>query len=352
MRPENIYNEGFGQYVPDYKPWCVQLEMVEGCNRRCWFCGLLSLTAERMRGTHFVELGLLHKVFTELNDWLPKIRVEINSHGEPTLHPQFLEALMVIRKAMPTASLNLQTNTEVWKDEAKSYIPAMFEAGLNTLVLNAYEPGLYDWWKTELERLQLTYVDYYWDNPKNLAPNAYYPPHKQIIFLWDDLAKMNTTHKKDLKHPNKKMHNSGGNSVKRTMEAKLRKPVRELPWAQKCSKVFREFILGYDGTVPICCQDWQDMFVIGNAYEQTIPQIWNSERFWAVRQLLHRKRRDALLPCAGCNDPTTRVNLIHDPGLKETDEELLEVVRRTTPLSGKGAQAPIALEWEGSTIRL
>lgn len=345
---ENFTTQVLGQIVKRYDPYCIQVELAEGCNRRCWFCGLLSLPEARKVGVNFVDPALLHKVFTELNGWLPKIRVEINLHGEPTLHPDFLACLVAMRTAMPTACLILQTNTDLWKDEAATMIPDMFAAGLTTLVLNAYAVGRYTWWKNRLGGLGIAYTDYYWDNPKHLAYNVYKPPHKPSIFLLDDLGNINAYNPdRVIEHPNKRLHNSAGSSNGRVIQAKTRREPRVLPLNNKCSKVFREVVLGYDGNVSVCCLDWHDVNVIGDANTTHIRDIWNSERYWAVRQLLFRKRRDLLFPCASCDDPTVRTGLLKDPNLRQTDEELLDILRNTQPTAGRGVASPITLEWEG-----
>lgn len=342
------YTEVLGQKVRRWDPYCIQIEPVEGCNRRCWFCGLLTLPGDRQEGVNFVKPELLTKVFTELNDWLPKIRVEINLHGEPTMHPQFMECLLAMRQAMPSCCLILQTNTDLWKDEARTYISRLFRSGLTTLVLNAYHPGRYDWWKDELSRLQLPYVDYYWDNPKQAAYNLYVPPHKQRIFLLDDLGKINSNEPGAVsQHPNKRLHNSAGSSIERVIEKKTGRKFKTMPLSNKCSKVFREIVMGYDGKVSVCCLDWHDVSVIGDANTTNIRDIWNSERYWAIRQLLFRKRRDLLLPCNTCSDPTVRTGLLKDPMLVQTDNELLDIIRSSGPTSGRGVQSPITLDWAG-----
>lgn len=333
-----------GHSVPAYVPWSIQIELVQGCNRRCWFCGLLSLPEERKIGNQYMSLDLITKVFTELNEWLPKIRVEINSHGEPTLHPDIFACLRAMRKAMPSASLNLQTNTDLWYRDAENYIPRLFEAGLNVLALNAYEKGRYEWWKEELERIGQPYIDYYWNNPKQLSVNHYYPPSTQMVFLWDDLGSINTVKREALKtHPNKKLHNMGGSSNVKTISAKTKIPAKAVPMQRQCSKVFRELVLGWDGTVPICCEDWHDTFTMGNAAEENIKDIWYGERWYAARQLLFGKRRDLIMPCAKCDNLTTRPHLVEDLDLGLANEELLDIIRETEPTG----RMPIALEWDG-----
>lgn len=325
-------------------PWSIQVEVVEGCNRRCWFCGLISLPPERKKGVNFLSLELAEKVFSELHEWIPKgIRIELNSHGEPTLHPDWFDLLRVMREAYPRASLNLQTNGEVWFKEGWQYLEEMFDAGLDVCVFNAYRKGLYEHMLEVLpdwaERSDFTWVDYYRGEEK-VQFNRYWRPGSRMFFLLDDLGKMNETGEAGQAHKtNKRLHNSGGNGLSDAIAKKTGKKARELPLHSKCSKVFRELILSWDGTIPVCCQDWHTVLQVGDCREEHIRDIWYSERMDAIRRLLHRKRRDLLVPCRNCDDPTTRVGLCPDPGGEDlTEEELLRVIRDTTPQDAPNEQ--------------
>ena len=329
------HNKVFGQEVKALTPYSIQLEPTYGCDRRCWFCGLLGLPKELQPPNKFMETALVHKVFRELNEWLPKIRVEYDLGGEPTLNPSFLDIVEAVREEMPTASQCLQTNTENWTERGMEYIPAMFEAGLNILVLNAYKAGSYEEWKVRLEEWEFPYVDYYHDNPKGLSYYRYVDPRKhRQIFLLEDLGTVNQKGQVG-KRTEKKLNNQGGNANQKVMAAKVGKDYSKLPLKHQCSKVFRELILDYDGLVTICCLDWLDDLVMGDAKTQSIREIWESERFWAVRQLLFRKRRDLLTPCNGCDDPTTRVGLLKDPGIALGDQELLDFVNSSQKFKGQ-----------------
>lgn len=319
----------FNMEIEPSNPWCIQIEPTEGCNRRCWFCGLISLPKEKQKGDHFMKVDLIEKVFSELNAWLPKIRVEINLHGEPMMNPAMLDLIAAMRKNMPSCAIILQTNTDVWYQSAEEMVPALFNAGVNNLVLNAYEKGRYQWWTEKLQAMGLPYIDYYWDNPRHIGYNRYVKPSSRSIFLLDDLGTVNSAKGSKVvtkDHPNKKLHASAGSSSVKTIEAKTGRKFASTPMAAKCSKVYREINLGYDGSVAVCCLDWHNKNIIGNAYTQRIDEIWNSEKYWAIRQLLFRRRRDLLSPCNACSDPTTRVGLVSDPGFSLSDSELLAYV--------------------------
>ena len=293
------------EYQP-WHPWCIQVELVQGCNRRCWFCGIRGVPTEKQMGNRYITKHVLQKTFSELNEWLPKIRVEINSHGEPTLHPEYFSMVSVIRQAMPSASISVQTNSETWKDTAASHIAKSFDVGVNTLIINAYKKGLYSAWAQWLKTVGLDYIDYYHDNPTHISANKYYPPSTHQIILWDDLG----SQQDKINHVNKRLHNSGGNSDSALIQKMTGRVPAPLPKKARCSKVFRELILSWNGKIPICCQDWNDVQVMGNVKNEHIRDIWFGLKFQNARQLLYNRHRDKLIPCDECDDPTTRVGLI------------------------------------------
>ena len=288
-------------------PWCIQVEFVQGCNRRCIFCGIRGIASEKQKGDRFISLEQLIKTFTELNGWLPKIRVEVGHHGEPTLHPKFLESIAVIRTAMPTAGISVQSNTESWITKAPEFIEQMFQAGVNLLILNAYKVGLYEWWVEHLHDWNFQWTDYYYNNPNNLSIYGYRKPSEHTVLLLDDLAKINS---KGIANSSKTIRNSAGNSDEDLMLKMFGRPKSIVPLHSKCSKVYREIILNWDGTIPVCCQDWNDVQLIGDNKTQHIQNIWLSDKFNAIRELLFRHRRDLLEPCKTCDDPTTRTGLL------------------------------------------
>lgn len=297
-----------------WHPWSVQIELVQGCNRACWFCGIQGWPKEKRTDYKFMDLGILSKVASELNDWLPRIRVEIDLHGEPTLHPHIFQAIGTLREKLPKASIQLQTNTEVWVENWEEWLPAFQQAGVNVLALNAYKPGLYDWWKKELDAAGIEWVDYFHGNSERLSINHRYAPSTWRLFLLDNLGEMNVDGTVNAKERYaKRLHNSGGSSLTELIAEKTGKVQRELPLKAKCSKVFREVNLSWDGKIAVCCVDWQDQLIIGDAARDHIRDIWYSELYHYTRLLLYRRRRDLIAPCKNCNDPTTRVGLIPIP---------------------------------------
>lgn len=330
------------------KPWSIQLEVVEGCNYSCWFCGIHSIRSKstpEIGWNDFREMPveLVRAMFKETQQWLPGgVRVELNNHGEPTLHKHFVDIIKAIRTD-PKAHIQLQTNgsqIEDWKvfrEQAKEW----FAAGLNLLAINAYKR----WWgkpheehKTRYEMFMayadkfaaksgMRVTDHYYNNPDHLSIYRRYPVKMQQIFVLDDLGEVNLKKRTETGRPvSKDINNEAGNSPEKPLQNLLgQEPITE-PLEKKCTRPFRELNMGYNGVVPVCCYDWSTQMPIGKFPDLSLKEIWNSIQLNAIRELLFRKNRH-MTPCTVCSyNGGWRQGLIKPPGLRQSDEDLQEIV--------------------------
>lgn len=73
---------------------------------------------------------------------------------------------------------------------------------------------------------------------------------------------------------------------------------RRAPATRVCERPFTKAYVRATGAVLLCCEDWQDKWVLGNVHERPLAEIWTSE--------LYRRHRRNLLsgtpsaPCDGC----------------------------------------------------
>lgn len=71
-----------------------------------------------------------------------------------------------------------------------------------------------------------------------------------------------------------------------------------------CSYVFDNLVILRDGTVPLCCRDYNATFVYGNIMETSLINIWNSQFFCKVRRWHAEGRGGQIDLCAGCDMPS------------------------------------------------
>lgn len=56
----------------------------------------------------------------------------------------------------------------------------------------------------------------------------------------------------------------------------------------------------YDGSVPLCCDDWADKHIVGKFPERSLPELWDA--YDPARRELVKKNRAGLTPCNKCSE--------------------------------------------------
>jgi sulfatase maturation enzyme AslB (radical SAM superfamily) len=301
-------------------PYSMQLELTYGCNRRCWFCGIHDTPKDQM---HFMSLETARQIGKECNTWKPRMRLEFGTGGEPALNPNFFEIVAALREECPQMQIMNQSNTEHWatsREATLAWIGHWHKSGGNILVLNCYKEGLKQQIDEWLKYSGLDIVDFYNDNPEHRSMYHYTGPKTQTIFVCDDLGQM-TLAKKTAKVSQRWLNNQGGSTPSKSMEhAGI--PVLTEPLRKRCTQPFRQLVLSWDGSAPLCCYDWVDRYVIGKFPEQSLEEIWNGRPMQVARQLLYfGNRRNH--PCRTCDfHGGFRIGIINNPLLPEFEKEL------------------------------
>lgn len=320
------------------RPWSVQLEVVEGCNLRCWFCGIHAIRGKD-HDWKYMDPELVRAAFKELNVWHGKPRVELNNHGEPTLHPRFFEIVQIIRQECPKAQIQLQTNgylffTKLNPDaNFEQSLRRFFKYGGNILAMNCYRKGTYE---EAMERCKaylvehpdaFKLIDFYYDNPKNESIYHYHKPSERRVFVFNDLGAANVT-KLSNSRLSKQINNEAGNSPADKLQRFLGVGPVTSPLDRCCSRVFRELTIGWNGVIPACCYDWSNDLVFGKFPQQSLQQIWESEEWQAARVLLHPDNADRFMsPCDKCNyNGGFRTGLIAYPEVDFTVAEAYSII--------------------------
>jgi len=76
---------------------------------------------------------------------------------------------------------------------------------------------------------------------------------------------------------------------------------RRLRLRQPCERLWRTFTILADGNVALCHADHSGRTLLGNCLDQTIRQIWNSERHAGMRALHRASRQAEMELCRGCS---------------------------------------------------
>lgn len=313
-------------------PFAVQIELVEGCNLRCPFCGLNGIRGKD-NDYKMMKADALSGLIDEMVklDWNP--RIEFAMHGEPTMHESFVGMVAAVRAAAPKYQIMMTSNGGglLRKPGPRKNIIALFEAGLNVLALDDYQHAnivpkirkdllATETWKT-------------YEYPQDSAGNPHARGHKQsLVFIQAiDLATEGT-------HSHLNNHAGAG------------APPNDSAQGKRCAKPFRELSVRWDGSVAVCCNDWRGLYKCGNVFDDGLEAVWNGAAMDAARRKLYHGQRD-FGPCLGCDARSDRVGLLPDKFGKEDLPHPTAATNKTIAGALRGASYTKAVlrPWEGGT---
>ena len=135
-------------------PNAIQIELVEGCNLACSFCGIQAIRDNKADGPQNIhgkasspykiltaELAqtIAHQIKQAIveDNWNP--RLEFAMHGEPTMHPFFIDMIRLFRQELPKTPLMMTSNGGGLLRDTQKSVNMLMEAGLNVLFLDNYD---------------------------------------------------------------------------------------------------------------------------------------------------------------------------------------------------------------------
>lgn len=297
----------------DYKPNSINIETVQGCNRRCEFCGTMGMEKQ----FHFLEVPTLIHTMKLISgaEYFPRIRLA--AHGEPTLHPNICGIIGIIRKALPKSPISLFTNGTVIEKKPE-LVDGLFAAGLNNLIIDEYRDHLVGKFIRQNPVCQKYQIVEHKNGTSMLI--GVKPNQRRICIVPPIDAGFETA--------NHHLCNQCGAAL----------PPLKQPYHKRCSVIFREMTVRWDGNIAICCNDFRGYYPVTNIKEcEFLEDAWFHPRFEAARKILYKGER-SFFPCSVCDVKGNRVGLLPDcAGKKEmplpTEEDYKLARRRMAPLA-------------------
>lgn len=311
-------------------PYAIQIELAEGCNLRCSFCGLNGI---RGRENNVKAMSVNHAFIIAERireaDWHP--RIEFAMHGEPSLNPNFIQILKEFRLRLPKGSHMMMTSNGAGFVKNPTQLVDEVVAEVNVLALDDYE--------------NVNLVPKILEHYKGNYPPKFYPaepeanPHRRRKIQEHDFVIV-----QDISEATKGTHSTLNN------HAGCGAPKNGNGQGKRCAKPFRELSIRWDGSIAICCNDWRGYYKCGNAIHQSLEEIWQGEAFVAARRKLYHGLRD-FGPCAGCDAISYRPGLLPDQLGKQTlplptakDQAAID-----RALAGQPYTLPVWRPWETTT---
>jgi len=278
-------------------PSMVQIEITNYCNARCIMCPHDKLSR---------EIGHIdQRLFTKLIDECARNRRYVksvlpNHFGEPFLNPLLPEYIRYAKQKVPKSEICIFTNGSLLNEENARKI---LESGLDviTVSFDGFSKQTY-----ERIRRQLNFDDVnknimrLLDLKKTLKKNK---PRIELAYVEIEENKAETeAFIKKWQGIIDKVHigffcNWGG-----AVEGEEVIGTRQLNFKRKpCTRLWSHLLVFRNGDVPLCCQDFNGDYILGNANQASIKEIWEGITINRYRQL-HLAGKFGQIPiCKICN---------------------------------------------------
>ena len=248
----------------------IEIETVNRCNGICPFCPVNVNQPQRPYAKMSDEL--FRKIIDELSEMNYSGVVSIYSNNEPFLDERIIDFHKYASEKLPNARFCLYTNGSLLTFE--KFIEIM--PYLDQLVIDNYND------QKEINSPELKKIYDYIQGDKKLSSRVNFSFRLQ----------------------NEVLTSRGGQSPNKQGMNDTRF-VNVL-----CSLPFRQLVIRPTGEVSLCCNDALGKYTMGDLRTQSIVEVWNSEKYKALRQEMLKNGRKNLELCCNCDSIFTNTHYV------------------------------------------
>lgn len=280
----------------EYFPKYVTIETVDGCNSKCIMC---TRSQESGKVFQYMDDETFAKIVEELKtykDWIEM--VILTGAGEPLLDrklPERIHELKEIGMKYVQFSTNASLLTEDW-------VYRLYKSGVDDIrcSIDGHSKETY-----EAVRVGLDY-DVVKNNVLNflrIRDELQWSVHVRIRMVGLDVnsneqAEWMSFWKSKVRKSDRVqiMPAEPWEEFYKDEREKYLLTMQDVP----CVALFSTIVIRSDGVVQLCCLDSFLKHNMGNIFESSIVEIWQSEKFRKFRNLHIEGRRNEIASCRGC----------------------------------------------------
>ena len=236
----------------------VFIETVSYCNSDCAFCPASTKIGAKKPESLMPE-DLYLKILNELADISFTGSLAFHCNNEPLLDKRLASWIKIARGLLKANFFYLYTNGTLIDIKLTN---ELFESGLNRIIIDNYN-----------DRHELIPV------VKSLISSSSLLKGEVIV---------------NYRLKDAYLGNRAGESPNARFF--LREPLKVI-----CVRPLNEIVVGYDGTVPLCCADGLWRVVMGNVKKTSLRDVWFSDFFKRIRSSLLKRDRSCTEICKICD---------------------------------------------------
>lgn len=289
-----------------FLPTQLAIETVRACNAKCVMCP--SETMERAKGV--MEPGVHQLILDKILDWGAPI--ELITHaglGEPLLDKNLEDRIRAEKAAFPTAQVVVYSNGALLTPERAR---SLLDSGLDVLSvsINGFRKETYEHVMKLPHEQTLERVHGFIDLKREVRPEA--QVHVSIVQTEscsgeeiDEFKSYWADHADAVVTP---AWISWGDFLDNQDDGASEQ--------FSCSYIWKTMMIDFDGTVKMCCEDYDSRFPMGSLLTQSPEEIFNSPRMQEQRSAQLCGKFDSPEICKNCTEThETAVQFWNDPGL-------------------------------------
>lgn len=319
------------EVIPLHTPYRMHIEVTNICNFKCIFCPPYNSPKLKKLTRQNMTLALFKKIIDDVSLFPDRIKkLYCHNFGEPLINRDLPRMIAYARERNVTEQIELLTNGSLLNHKLNR---ELVQAGLDhiCIAVEALDAKGY----LKLAKYKINYEEFV-DNIRDLFKN------RGNCTLHIKIADISIKTKQDEAY----FYDTFGdicdsifieNIVNqdegyaydelRDLKARFDKGQygEDLHEILVCPNIFFTMTVNSDGTVSPCCVDWRRELLMGDAVQQSLPEIW-SGRLWRTLQVINLKGDRRLHPvCGKCNylkystDPRDDIDRYAEPLLQKLD---------------------------------
>ena len=253
-------------------PSFFNIQIVEQCPQSCFLCPYPVFGENILKKKGEMRVQDFESICASVNEFVDDAVISISLWGEPALHSNIVE-IVKTAVSFPRFSLIVETSGIGWSSETLRTIASAAPKNIDWIVsLDAEDPDLYAKLRGEGMDTALSTVEELF---------SLFPEHVYVQAVRTNLNEENLEtfyrkwkEKTDNIIIQKYDYFSGLLPQRKVTDLS---PLKRLP----CWHIKRDMVVLLDGTVPMCREDVKQSCVLGNAFNDSLEELWGrGEQFY------------------------------------------------------------------------
>lgn len=276
-------------------PTHVQIQTVSGCNASCVFCPNKKTDLEIPVGKR-MSMDLWKSIIDQLVE-TPMRRMSPYLMNESTMDPDLPARIKYFtEKKKPTQYSKINSHGNFMNERMMA---GLLDAGLDRI--NFSVQGIDP---VEYEKIMVLKFDKTVRNVERiikLRDEGNYKTRIRVVMLVTTMIEPQLPaikafwKERGIKIHLNRLENRGKNSHIKSDEIAVRK-LKTFDW---CDRMFNQMYILYDGRMVMCCADWEQTSMMGDASKDSIKDIWMNSTYRSYRERYLKGEVKGML-CDGC----------------------------------------------------